>query len=54
MDLPVTMTELHKAIQDMSNKKAAEADDFLAEFYKELWPTKAPTLYGIVTDIKES
>lgn len=38
------MTELHKAIQHMSNKKAVEADDFLAEFYKELWPAIAPTL----------
>lgn len=43
------MTKFHKAIRHMSNKKALEADDFLAEFYEELWPTIAPTLYGIVT-----
>lgn len=36
MDLPITMTKLHKAIQHMSNKKAVEADDFLAEFYKTM------------------
>lgn len=54
MDSPITMAELHKAIQHMSINKALGPDGFPAEFYKVLWTVIALTFYIMVLDIKKS
>lgn len=52
LDSPLTVGELHKALQGMPSNKAPGPDGFPAEFYKIFWTTLGPTFHKMVLEIK--
>jgi len=53
-DSPLSIGELHEALQHMPSKKAPGPDGFPSEFYKEFWTVLAPTFHKMVLQVKKN
>lgn len=51
LDNPLTLEELHKALEGMSNNKSPGQDGFPAEFYKHFWQLLSPLYHKVVAEI---
>ena len=54
LDLPLSIGELHDALQHMPNNKAPGPDGFPAEFFREFWTELAPIFHKMVVQAKEA
>ena len=51
LDSPLSIGELHEALQHMPSKKAPGPDGFPSEFYKEFWSVLGPTFLIMVLQV---